>query len=192
MRKRIGLRMRLNKRAFTLIELLVVIGIIAILALLSVVLYNKYTARAQFSGVVTALSYIEDQAKTYRSTQGRWPDSGADLGYSVHNYDNYWYNPRTQVHPLVEDIEFFSSDSAGCNYLYMRVFIDHLVLPIQWQDYIEIELGENISTGVIAKSCVIKHNLTPFGITDYSSDYVQCQYENWATLESAAGNNSCP
>ncbi|AVQ88714.1 pilus assembly protein TapA [Plesiomonas shigelloides] len=55
--------MKAVNKGFTLIELMIVVAIVAILAAIALPAYQKYTARAKFSEVITATNGIKQQAE---------------------------------------------------------------------------------------------------------------------------------
>ncbi|MHC8469657.1 pilin [Plesiomonas shigelloides] len=62
--------MKAVNKGFTLIELMIVVAIVAILAAIALPAYQKYTARAKFSEVVTATNGIKQQAELCFFDQG--------------------------------------------------------------------------------------------------------------------------
>ena len=67
---------KLSRDGFTIVELLIVIVVIAILAAITIVAYNGLQNRASNSVVQSDLTSAAKQLEIYRTTEGRYPNTG--------------------------------------------------------------------------------------------------------------------
>lgn len=180
-----GLYSMKNIKGFSLIELIVVITIVAILAAIAVSAYNNYTTKSKFSTMMNTVNAILNNAKTYRGTNGAWPIDYTQIPSLQAVLNN-------QVPGLIGaslDIQF--DNSAACNYFYFDVQLDtaYFGSSIPAGSFLVVEVGENISNGVITTDCVIIDGGT---LNPLSNEYIKCPFNNFLFMESAAGNNTCP
>lgn len=105
--------MQKTKSGFTLVELLIVIVIIAILATITIVLYNGIQSRARDAAVYSDMHQFAVAVENFRSINGSYPASLSDLAalhvkattsaYSVNDgYDNFAYCVRNVGTPSAE------------------------------------------------------------------------------------------
>ncbi len=74
-------RMGYAPRGFTLVELLIVVAIIAVLASIAVPRYEAAVNNAKVIRAVCDLKTISQAIEMYMLTNGKYPDSLADVGY---------------------------------------------------------------------------------------------------------------
>ena len=71
------------KKGFTLVEIMVTVAIIALLAAISVPMYQKQRCKGEFADAQSCLADLSVRMENYRSNHGVYPDSSsiwADLG----------------------------------------------------------------------------------------------------------------
>lgn len=87
--------MKAVNKGFTLIELMIVVAIVAILAAIALPAYQKYTARAKFSEVVTATNGVKQQVELCIFDKGALTGctsgavTGVGPGYNIRTKTDY-------------------------------------------------------------------------------------------------------
>ncbi|MFL1915597.1 MAG: pilin [Plesiomonas shigelloides] len=84
--------MKAVNKGFTLIELMIVVAIVAILAAIALPAYQKYTARAKFSEVVTATNGVKQQVELCIFDKGALADCDSTVsgpGYNIRTATDY-------------------------------------------------------------------------------------------------------
>lgn len=84
-----GIHPRLGFRGFTLIELSLVLVIVAVLASLAVVTYNKYANKARMTQAQTALKHLQKTEIIYFTEHERFIDNLVLLDFDPTKYNYY-------------------------------------------------------------------------------------------------------
>jgi type IV pilus assembly protein PilE len=84
-----GILHRRGPRGFTIIELSIALVIIAILASLAVLTYNKYANKARMTQAQTALKHLQKTQTIYWTENGLYADNVALLDFDPIKYDFY-------------------------------------------------------------------------------------------------------
>ena len=106
-----------KQTGFTLIELMIVVAIVAILAAIALPAYQKYTARAKFTEVITATSGVKQQVelcmydKGFKNTLCKNSSSGA--GWAIKT-DTAYATPYLQKITVADGV-ITAVASAGEN-----------------------------------------------------------------------------
>lgn len=77
------------RRGFTLIELAIVLGILAILATLAIVFYNKAANKARFTEAKTALRHLQKTETIYFTDLDHYTDNTVRLDFDPTKYNYY-------------------------------------------------------------------------------------------------------
>jgi general secretion pathway protein G len=100
---------------FTLLELMVVIAIVGILSSIAIPAYRTYLEKARMTKAIMEIRMLEREIIVFESTEGRLPDSLADIGYG--NLKDPWGNPY-------EFLNFENVQGVG------KMRKNHMMVPI--------------------------------------------------------------
>ncbi len=138
-----------NTKSFTIVELLIVIVVIAILATITIVIYNAIQDRATYTARLSDLTNLKKTIEAYNANTGNYPlvVSGR---YSCNYSSSIEFIPGietiTESLPTApyksgvsNDTWWYASDSSGTNYkiIYLRASISDRVramIPASMQD----------------------------------------------------------
>ncbi|MGE5700646.1 MAG: type IV pilin protein [Deltaproteobacteria bacterium] len=84
-----GILPRRGSRGFTIVELSIVLVIVAILASLAVVTYNKYANKARMTQAQTALKHLQKTEIIYFTEHERYLDNLVLLDFDPTKYNYY-------------------------------------------------------------------------------------------------------
>lgn len=108
--------MKAVNKGFTLIELMIVVAIIGILAAIALPAYQKYTARAKFSEVVTATSGVKQQVELCIFDKGTKVGCNSGVsgpGFNIQTATNYATKYIQQITVNDGAIEAKAQDKDG-------------------------------------------------------------------------------
>ena len=112
------------KRTFTLIELLAVIGIIAILAAITVGGLSFATTKADESKTISLMEEFETALEKYKADYGAYPVFSGDVDFADSKWD-YFTNKSAELSPskpnklgkpYMEGIRNLPVDDDGCQF----------------------------------------------------------------------------
>lgn len=135
--------MKLSRRAFTLLELLIVVGIVAILAALSIPVVSSFRSRAQRVQCMGNLRNLYLGAEQFLQQNGSWPQIPRTSATTSEEYAKAWINAlapfgptaKTWICPtiqgLLENPDYLNPENVRIDYMPMT-FDDKPATPHEW------------------------------------------------------------
>lgn len=143
----------MRKSGFTLIELMVVVGIIFVLAALSVPQYFKYVARVKQAEVAVTLASLHTAMQAYYAEHGHYPLAlgGADgAGWAPAGYkgggkqETFLYTYGFNVPGAQEGVHYFTGkldtpvEFLGATYIEQEAFIAAAAADIRGRGTVDV------------------------------------------------------